>query len=275
MPDDAIAPVDRRALKVLFATYWSPGGWRDGDRPAPPAEDFEYAKQVGVMFDPIRLSHDDVVKRARAAVKGVHRRAVADAFIVSLLSHRLELRSALGSFAVFQHFPLHRITPQQKRCSTCGRYSRAEVEDLNVLNFERFKWGGVRHDDPLYDSMDLELFQTMPRARLAPSHVAVLKGLLKAIECAPVGTSSAVLQKRLAKVFKSSKAERDVVIGILGHCGILASAEHPGYMDRFVPWSDRELPARRFVDMDYPACWWKRTEGINRKAIGYWFGHVL
>src|SRR5439155_15730659 len=123
--------------------------------------------------------------------------------------------------------------------------------------------------------MDLELFQTLPRVSPTPVNVAVFKGLLKAIDAAPANTSSAVLQKHLAKAFKSSKAERDVVAGILGHCGILATDEHPGYMHRFVPWSDRELPARRFVDMAYPACWWQRTDGINKDALDYWFRHVL
>ena len=27
-----------------------------------------------------------------------------------------------------------------------------------MLNFERFKWGGVRHSDPLYAALDLERF---------------------------------------------------------------------------------------------------------------------
>jgi hypothetical protein len=105
--------------------------------------------------------------------------------------------------------------------------------------------------------------------------VAVFKGVLKDIEDAPARTSSAVLQKYLAKAVKSSKEERDVLVGILGYCGILATAAHPGYTRNFVPWSDRDLPERRFVDIAYPACWWQRSDGINQEALAYWFGHVL
>src|SRR5262249_5500620 len=101
------------------------------------------------------------------------------------------------------------------------------------------------------------------------------KGVLQAIKAAPAETSSATLEKHLAKAFKSNKSERDALIGILGYCGIIATAEHPGFMRNFVPSSSRELPSRRFVDMAYPACWWKRTDGINQEAIAYWFGHVL
>ena len=276
MPQDMATPVDRRAIKVLFDTYWAAAGWRDERSQSTPPDDFEYAKQAGVMFDPIRVSHDDLVTRAIGAVRKVERQAVADAFVVSLSSRRLDLRSALGSFAVFQHFAKHPASRDREPCPMCGEYSgKAQEEDLNVLNFERFKWGGVRHDQPLYASMDLELFRKLPRVQATSAEVAVFKGVLKIIEAAPAKTSSAILQQRLAKAFNSSKAERDVVVGILGFCGVLATAEHPGYMYRFVPWSDRELPGRRFVDVAYPACWWQRADGINSKALTYWFGHVL
>jgi len=277
MPQNTDTSLDRRALKVLFDTHWTSAGWRDRGSQSTPPGDLEYAKQAGVMFDPIQVvAHDDIVKRAIAAVRGVNRQAVAEAFLVSLSSRRLDLRSALGSFAIFQHFAAHPTPSDDERCPMCGVYGgRTGQEDLNVLNFERFKWGGVRHNQPLYASLDLELFRQLPRVDPSPSDVAVFKGVLKAIEAAPAETSSAALQKHLAKSFKSSKAERDVVVGILGYCGILATAKHRGYTHRFVPWTDRDLPARRFVDMAYPACWWKRSDGVNQEALAYWFGHML
>ena len=276
MPKNMTVSVDRRALEILFATYWSGGRWCDEKSRSTPPEDFDYAKRCGVMFDPIRLSHSDIVSRAVTAVRAVERTSVADAFVVSLSSRRLDLRSALGSYAVLQHFSRHTRSRQPGACRVCGEYTRAlEEVDLNVLNFERFKWGGVRHDTPLYGSFDLELFQQAPRVSLVPADVAIFKGLLDAIEHAPPETTSATLQRHLAKAFRSTKDERDIAVRILGMCGILATDEHPGYLQRFVPYSERELPGRRFVDMRYPACWWRRTDGINQDAIAYWFGHVL
>ncbi len=158
----------------------------------------------------------------------------------------------------------------------CGEYNRPDKEeDLNVLNFERYKWGGVRHDEPLYAGMDLRLFRKLPRFVPTAADVAVLKRVLRAIEAAPPKTSSALLEKHLAKAIESTKAEREVLVGILGYCGILATVAHPGYVRSFVRATDRELPSRRFVDMAYPACWWHRRDGINQKALRYWFGHVL
>jgi hypothetical protein len=273
MMSKQMTPVDPRALKVLVKTYWTSAGWRN--RPTTSPADFEYAKRAGVMFDHVRLSHSDVVTRAIAAVRGVERRAVADAFIVSLSSRRLELRSGLGSFAVLQHFPAHDAPRPRAACPICDVYNRDELEDLSELNFERFKWGGTRHNETLCASFDLQLFQQLPAVTPDAIDVGVFKDLLKAIDAAPSKTSSALLEKHLANVFESNKPERDVVVAILGFCGILATAEHPGYMHRFIPWSERELPVRHSVEMPYPACWWNRTDGINQEALSYWFGHVL
>jgi hypothetical protein len=275
MTKDSTTSIDRRALKVLFDTYWTSAGWRDEQLRATAPDDFEYAKRAGIMFDDLRLSHADIVNRAIAAVRPVDRCAAADAFVVSLSSRRLELRSALGSFAVLQHFPQHTAPQQRGECPVCGVYNRgAEHEDLNVLNFERFKWGGVRHDEPLYASLDLQLFQALPRFRPAAADIAVFKDILQAIEAVPLKTTSASLEKHLARVFRSNKSERETVIGILGLCGVLGVPAHPGYMRRFVPWSERELPERRFVDMTYPACWWRRSDGVNQEALVYWFSHL-
>src|SRR5436189_202810 len=75
---------------------------------------------------------------------------------------RLDRRSALGSFAVARHFPDHRHTGGSARyCTVCGSLGDPAdncPEDLSVLNFERFKWGGVRHLHPIYAALDLELF---------------------------------------------------------------------------------------------------------------------
>ena len=49
MPKDSTTPVDRRALKVLFETYWTPAGWRDEQSRPISLDDFEYAKRAGVM----------------------------------------------------------------------------------------------------------------------------------------------------------------------------------------------------------------------------------
>jgi hypothetical protein len=265
--------MDKRAIQILFNAYWSSSGWMSEDERDVAPEEFAYAKGAGVMFDPVSLSHTEVVQRAISVRGALTPEAVADGFLVSLSTKHLDHRSALGSYAVLRLFPRHGYSPKEKQCAVCGLYEQGRE---NVLGFERLKWGGVRHDQPLYTLFDLEQFLKSNRARPSASDVRLFRELLRIIEAVPPDTSAAMLSKHLASAdFKSNKAERDVMIGILGLCGILGTAAHPGYVQRFVPYSERELPPRGFVDMHYPACWWRGSDGINREVLTLYFGHVL
>ena len=146
---------DKKALQILLESHWSPKGWKR-DKTID-AADFEYARQAGYMFDPVTVTHDDIVARLLTIRNRVSIEQVTDAFLASLSTRRLELRSALGSFSFAAHFPDHRLVEQARgqtpsgrlNCPLCGLYghSAAEQEDLNVLSFERWNWGGVRHVD--------------------------------------------------------------------------------------------------------------------------------
>ena len=135
---------DVKALRILIDTYWSPQGWKpDGTIEA---SDFAYARQAGYMFDPVTVTHDDIVARLLTIRRRVTLEQVADAFLASLSTRRLELRSALGSFSFGAHFPDHRLVEHARgrmpsgrlQCRLCGRYghSAAEQNDLNFLSFE-------------------------------------------------------------------------------------------------------------------------------------------
>lgn len=228
------------------------------------------------MFDPVLLTHDDIMHRVIAATKRISAYQVANAFVFSLSTRRLDLRSALGSFAVFQHLQSHPSPDPRSACQVCGEpLNDNRGHNLSVLNFERHKWGGVRHDGPLYASLDLELFAAIPAVTPTSHDIDILKQILGAVEAAPPKTTSTALQKYLAPILKSNKSERDTLVAILGFCGIIATPEHPGYAARFVECRQRLTPPSHFMEMKYPACWWKRPNGINREALHYWFGHLL
>jgi len=263
--------MDKRALKILFDAYWSPAGWRPGNVSP---EDFSYAKAAGVMFDPIPLTHNEVVRRAIAIRDTLTPRQVANGFLASLSSRRLELRSALGSYAVLRHLPAHESF--EKQCQTCGMYNSDVPEDLNVLSFERFKWGGVRHAHPEYALFDLEQFAALPCPDPSTEDKRLFRELINVIELVPQDATATTLSKHFSVAgFKSSKAERDVFIEILGMCSVLQTAAHPGFSANWISYCDRELPSRRFVDMAYPACWWRRSDGVNPDALKLYFSHVL
>lgn len=138
--------MDKRSVKILFDTYWSSSGWIPGD-PKLSAEDFDHAKAHRLMFDPVTLSHGEVITRLRVAADRLDERKVVDAFVATLSTRRLDWRSALGSYSVARWLPAHE-PPDDGQCRICGLYAGRHLHDLNVLNFMRLKWGGVRHIGP-------------------------------------------------------------------------------------------------------------------------------
>lgn len=263
--------MDKRALKILFEAYWSAQGWhRDGPRVSP--DDFAYAKAHGVMFDAVAPDHGDTVARLLALIGRLSQRQVADGFLASLSTRRLDWRSALGSYAVFRWLPEHGADPGPG-CDVCGCSPRET--DFSILNFERHKWGGVRHMNPVYAALDLQLFLDEPPPAPTPVDIGIFRDLVAAIDAVPVGVTSAALHQHFPRSLKANKAERDQVVGILGLCGVLVTRAHPGFAERFVPPCERELPDRHFVDMAYPACWWTGADGVQTARLRELFGHVL
>jgi hypothetical protein len=267
---------DNKAIQILFRTYWSSSGWISDNQRTTAADDLAYAKAAGVMFDPVAVTHDELVSRAVDVCSKVSQLQVIEAFLSSLTNRHMELRSALGSWAYLSHFRHHPFENWDKQCAICGWYgSEQSIVDLNVLNFERLKWGGVRHDNLLYVVFDLEQFRKLEYPLPSKQDIAIFRKILRIIVDLPEKTTAAALQKHLAPIIKSNKAERDILIDILGICGILQTEQHTGYSYRFTPYKDRKLPNQRFIDHSYPVCWWKAADGINQEVVTQFFGDLL
>lgn len=255
------------SVRTLFDTFWSPQGWKlEPEWPEP--ERFARAIAAGTMFaEPRSASHDDVVESVRALAARMDPRAVADAFVASLTTRRLDHRSALGSYAIATHLPKHRFQEMREpgHCGVCGLHKKT-IQDLNVLNFERLKWGGVRRDDCVYIAFDLEQFSRGERVAPDPDALALGRTVLATLRGLPGGTSASQAALLLNAV-PGNKAEREVLLDILGVCGILAPAAHPGYSTQFVEYRSRELPDRRFVDRAYPVCWWTASDRVADAAV--------
>ena len=188
--------MDKKALKILFATYWSPKGWKPDVERCTSPDDLRYAKQAGAMFDPIRVTHGDIVRRAIEIRSRFDPEVIANAFLASLSTRKLELRSALGSYAVMAHFPPHEHHERHKGCPVCGECNAPDRdEDLNVLNFERFKWGGMRHQNPLYATFDLDRFRTLDPPSPTKADTLIFRSILRAIESVPPDTTAPQLEK--------------------------------------------------------------------------------
>jgi hypothetical protein len=260
---------DKRAVQILTDVFWSSSGWKRDRSVAP--DDFDYARSHGVMFDPIKLSHDQAVEAAVGAVSAITREAVAQAFVSSLGSRRLDLRSAIGSFAVGRHLQVHRrmVSGGNSSCGYCGEYETAT--EPNILNFERIKWGGVRHAHPRYIALDLQLLAAQEPVVPTKNDYMVLRAILRAARSMSQATRLGDLEKALSKLLPSNKSERRTLIGILGYAGILVDPRRPDFREQFVPATEREQTPWHRDDWPYPVQWWNGSHGLNEAAVAEWF----
>src|SRR5215470_1366970 len=274
-------PLDRKGQRILFDTYWSSHGWKR--EPNSDVLGFAYARSAGYMFDVIDLTHDDIVERLLAVRERISLREVADAFVASLSTRRLDLRSALGSFAVASHFPDHRLAIETStrvpsgrlHCHICGLYGglHAEGQDLNILSFERYKWGGVRHLDPLYCSFDLAQFETADRLKPTAEDYMILAKIIQVATGLATNARANSLESGIAKIVRSNPSERRVLIQILAYCGVLKPSGRSGFLQAFTSaeHQNRDRPSDSKNDWRYPALWWRGADGVNLEAVALCF----
>jgi len=228
---DASAP----AVQPLMKMYWSAQGWREPPVPPVPAV-LARAIADGVLFaQPRSHTHDGWVTAARQAAAAVNAEEVGDAFLESLSSRRLDLRSALASYTVGRVFPEHEFAAAAGAgyCGVCGQYPDPD-EDVNVFNFERFKWGGVRHTDVRYVAFDLALFARAPRTGPTPADRQLGREVIEALRGLPKGTMIGKAAAALRMV-ASNKAEREILVEILAIAGIWRTPARSSYRTTFVP----------------------------------------
>ena len=269
--------MDTKALKILLNTYWNSGsGWIDPiDAPTSDAER-DYAVKAGYMFQPKTIGHQGAIKELLKTRSNLSAERVVNGFLASLSSRRLDLRSALGSYSHAQHMSDHNFNASavftHDTCSICGMGENESTHDLSVLNFERFKWGGVRHSNPVYIAFDLERFGSCDALPPTKTDLSIMKEILLLIDSLPDGTSLKTLEKSLGKLpvdFPSNKGERENLMQILSYCGILQPADCPSFWNIYIDFDTRgdELPDS---DWNYPISFW-RGHGVNRDALNSWF----
>lgn len=266
---------DQKAVKILFDTHWTSKGWRSQYVTAP--ADLAYAMSKGVMFAPVLLPHDATHERLRELCAAITPSSVGDAFLASLGSRELAWRSALGSFAVARYRPPHGFVPARNpaMCRECNLWrapspdpAEEQGEDLNVLNFERLKWGGVRHTKIEYEVFDLEQFLMLSPCLPTEEDVVLFQRILATIRTLPPKATAGDFERALSRVISSNKSERENLIEVLCLCGVLS---YPGYHDFFddsVPPKDRPY---RDTDWGVPAMYWRARDGYNEERLQEYF----
>lgn len=149
---------------------------------------------------------------------------------------------------------------------------RNSCEDFNVLNFERHQWGGVRHTDELYAALDLTLFSLEEPARPTQADRRMLLGILNTVNALSPTARAGDIQKSLAPVVPSNKAERQVLVEILSLSGVFEPRDFPSYRCAFVdPCFAADSRTNFRTDWKYPIMHWRGSDGVNPQAVAEWF----
>jgi hypothetical protein len=229
------------------------------------------------MFRTKTLDHEGAIEWARRGPTKVAERIVGDAFLASLTARRPDLRSALASYHLARVLPLHRphTRPGRFGCDVCGNLSREETEyDLNVLNFERLKWGGVRLTDPVYIGFDLDRAATWTDVEPVPQDLGLMRDLLDSIRRLGKSDPHArpqQLEKTIALRLGGNRYQRRVVLEILAICGVLQPRGRPNFARGWVPYVDRPEPPEHKNDWLYPMHAWRGADGVDDARVAELF----
>jgi len=131
-----------------------PIGWTEAELRPRSDTQFAFLKNCGLLFDPVIADHYTLIGWLLPWRGRVSTRAAGGAFLASLGARRLDLRAAIASHALLAHFPDHRLSENRHAivpsgsiwCRVCDFIQTGDALPLNAMNFERCKWGGVRHE---------------------------------------------------------------------------------------------------------------------------------
>ncbi|MBQ8975311.1 MAG: hypothetical protein IJ072_06280 [Oscillospiraceae bacterium] len=262
-----------KGKKILMNSFWSSSGWKGGKVSE---EDFDIAREAGFMFDyPQYETHAETLSKLDTLLAEIDPVKVSNAFLYSLSTRRLDYRSALGSYYYAVAIPKHGLSQDKTHCYLCGWYAwKREPNEyekrlgLNVFNFERHKWGGVRHTSLDYAVFDLQQFLKLPEVKPAGEDIDILRKILSCAESLKEHEKVGALRTAVLKekILKTNRNELGSLLDELGICGILAGDEYPSYEDRFVDEYNR-APEEYKNDFAYPVNRWRAGDGVNRERL--------
>ena len=264
---------DARAKKIL-----SDGRWRSeeaGGTADIPADDFNYAVAAGYLFEEPQLSHDDLVASLLCERRKASETNVTSAFLASLSTRKLYLRSALGSYSYVRHFPEHSfklddIGSYIPMCETCGAPENGDDwYDVNEHSHDRIIYGGGQFDDPEYARFDLREFNKLAPVKPTNDDNNILRMILAVADNMKPSDRANQLEKALRGIFPANENERRRLIEALGYAGVLAPERRTGYLNEFTV--DAEHTGEHKNDWAYPVIWWRGSDGVCGAAVARLF----
>ncbi|SCX59175.1 hypothetical protein SAMN03159363_2015 [Variovorax sp. EL159] len=255
--------MDPKALKILKAyDLLEPGRTSK--------EDFEYAKSAGMMFDPIKITHDKSVQWARNEFVQASREKVAASFLLGIGGNLSYARAALSAYAVMANFPEHNFKATEGvHCAICAQQKESTV-DLTFIN--KCRWNGsLVGREPVVLALYLQQQNAEKTDLPAESDVKIFCSILDLISTCPSEETPKSLLKKIKKIpgLKLPGEEAKYLLDALGYAGILQTPEHKGFIYSYV---GHLTPTKsRSSDWAYPVDFWTGSDGVNLDALMYWF----
>lgn len=277
-------------LKTLFALYKGTNRREINIS----EEAFLTAKRQGYLFDyPKYESHSEALNRRHELLSQIDPRDIANAFLFSLSTRKLEYRSALGSYYYLRAVPEHEFLKSHNEslaaagdhCYLCGwsawktTPSRQDVKSgYNFYNWLRYKYGGspIGSVGINYALFDLKAFSGLPKVIPTEEDKRILMAILSCVDRLNSSDKAGRLRDTItkARIIQSNKDELTVLLGALGICGILAGNDFPTYDTFFANEYERD-PAEYKNDFAYPVNRWHARDGVNTEKRNAIFGFAL
>ncbi|ATQ73516.1 hypothetical protein CR152_02525 [Massilia violaceinigra] len=282
-------PVDKKALKLLAQYDSVSQSYARLKRPLEPDEqqwidirgvtsdeEFAYMKEHGLAFDPVDMKHDEAVRKCFEYAKQCKKSHVTDLFLASFTAERLDFRAALAPFAMMQTMPDHGFTKYSAPgfCAVCSAAPVYKDMDTTDWNVDRYKYGSIGLLKVPY-VIQFHLAQHLELARQKPTadDFHIFNAILDTLRSVDAKTKPKDLHKELKKIegFKATNDQCRVLVEALGIAGILETQEHKGYLTHYT--NPGLAPSKSHSsDWAYPVDFWTGADGVNKKALEFWFG---
>ena len=243
--------MDKKAKDIILKTYWTSEGWIPEENRKIDDADLVYLQEKGLIFEPLTITKSEILNRLQEIVETVSLKKITDAFLCSMTNNRLDWRSALGSYTNAKRLLAESNFDEYY-------YGRGVNIDLNIMNFERIKWGGISHNNGTYNWLDLTLLNAENVTKPTEKDIKTFQLVLNQIENSNINDRIDTLRDRLSSVLKSTIEERHFFTDILGSAEILK----PFVYDRKEP----EKHLWTFVGH------WRGEDKYNKEKVKKYFG---
>jgi hypothetical protein len=222
------------------------------------------------------VPHNEYIKQIKYSFSKIEKKKVTDGFLASLSSRKLEYRGYLGCWAVARVLPIHDLIPTKcpsgniacRYCLYCDTFER-DIEYLNYIDNMLMKFGGVRCDDTFIIGYCLEKFIEIEVPEPQQADFDIFNNLIETIIKLDTKEKPRDLEKKMSKILKSNKWERELILDQLGVIGLLETKEHKGYFETY---NLHQEPHPSWNDWVLPIVWWRGKDGINWEVYDYYFG---